>query len=286
MNSQKIALVTDSCADIPQDLKQKYDIYVIPLKILFGSDEYLDGVNITPNEVYRRQKIELPKTSLPDGQLVENTFHKIRENGYEKVIAVHLSAGLSGTFNLVRLIASEYKELEISVFNSVNGSLGIGVTVLQLARYIEKGYSYEKLLEITPKLIENTKVFFCIDTLEFLQKGGRIGKISAMAGTLLQIKPILTFDEDGQLTSVEKVRGKKFAIEKMAQLVEKIYDGNSLYNIGVANGGCVEEMNKLKERILKSLKNPEFVFEGEIDCTLASYVGPNLLGIGLQLIPE
>lgn len=282
----KIALLTDSCADIPKNLKEKYDIYVVPLKIRFGDEEYLDGVTITPDEVYERQKTELPKTSLPDGAWIEDTFDKIKNNGYEKVIAVHLSGGISGTFNLVRLLAADYEGLEISVFDSISGSLGIGLIVLQLAKYIEKGYTYEKLVEITPKLIQNTTVFFCVDTLEFLQKGGRIGKISAMAGTLLQIKPILTFAPDGQLTSAEKVRGRKLALEKMAQKIEKLYSGNGAYNIAVANGGCVEEMNTLKDRILASLCEPQFVFESEIDCTLASYVGPNLLGIGLQILPE
>ena len=282
----KIALLTDSCADIPQDSKEKYDIYVVPLKIRFGDEEYLDGVTITPNEVYERQKTELPKTSLPDGAWIEDTFDKIKNNGYEKVIAVHLSGGISGTFNLVRLLAVDYEGLEISVFDSISGSIGIGLTVLQLAKYIEKGYTYEKLVELTPKLIQNTTVFFCVDTLEFLQKGGRIGKISAMAGTLLQIKPILTFASDGQLTSAEKVRGRKLALEKMAQKIEKLYSGNGAYNIAVANGGCIEEMNNLKDRILQSLSNPKLIFESEIDCTLASYVGPNLLGIGLQILPE
>lgn len=282
----KIALLTDSCADIPKGLKEKYDIYVVPLKIRFGDEEYLDGVNITPNEVYERQKNELPKTSLPDGALIEDTFDKIKNNGYEKVIAVHLSAGISGTFNLVRLLAADYKGLDISVFDSVSGSIGIGLIVIQIAKYIEKGYTYEKLIELTPKLIQNTTVFFCVDTLEFLQKGGRIGKISAMAGTLLQIKPILTFASDGQLTSAEKVRGRKLALEKMAQKIEKLYSGNGAYNIAVANGNCLDEMNNLKDRILMSLANPQFIFESEIDCTLASYVGPHLLGIGIQILPE
>lgn len=285
MNKQKIALLTDSCADIPQDLREKYDIYVVPLKVRFGDEEYLDGVTIQPKEVYERQKTELPQTSLPDGALIEDTFNKIKQNGYEKVIAVHLSGGLSGTFNLVRLLASEQNELEIAVFDSINGSLGIGLIVLQLARYIEQGYTFEQLVDVAPKLISNTTVFFCVDTLEYLQKGGRIGKISAMAGTLLQIKPILSFAEDGQLTSVDKVRGRKLALEKMAQMIEKLYSGNGAYNIALANGDCIEEMNMLKNRILQTLPNPNFTFESEIDCTLASYVGPHLLGIGLQILP-
>lgn len=103
------------------------------------------------------------------------------------MLAVHLSAGLSGTYNMVRVMGSDFVGLEVAAFDSGSGSLGIGLTVLQLARYIEEGRTWTELLHAAPKLIRNTKVFFCVDTLEFLQKGGRIGRITAVAGTLLQI---------------------------------------------------------------------------------------------------
>lgn len=286
MNKQRIALVTDSCADIPAALLKKYPIYVIPLKIRFGDNEYLDGVTIQPSEIYRRQKDELPRTSLPDGALIEDTFRRIRADGYEKVLAVHLSAGLSGTYNMVRVMGSDFVGLEVAAFDSGSGSLGIGLTVLQLARYIEEGRTWTELLHAAPKLIRNTKVFFCVDTLEFLQKGGRIGRITAVAGTLLQIKPILTFAPDGQLVNVAKVRGRKLAMDKMVHMVQEYEPGAGRYTIAVAHGDTPEECRQIKEAVQRALPAYESCFEGEIDCTLASYVGPHLLGVGIQTLQD
>lgn len=286
MNRQKIALLTDSCADIPAALLKKYPIYVVPLTIRFRDGEYQDGVTIQAKEIYRRQKEEMPQTSLPDGALIEDTFRRIREAGYEKVLAVHLSGGLSGTCNMVRVIGSDFVGLEVRAFDSVSGSLGIGLMVLQLAKYIDEGRGWTELLRAVPKLIAGTKVFFCVDTLEFLQKGGRIGKITAVAGTLLQIKPILTFAPNGELVNVAKVRGRKLALDKMVQMVEEYYPGYGRYNIAVAHGDSPAELKQIRAAMQAALPAYDDCIEGEIDCTLASYVGPHLLGAGIQLLPE
>lgn len=286
MNKQRVALLTDSCADIPAALRKKYPIYVVPLKLRFHDGEFLDGVTIQPGEVYRRQKTEMPQTSLPDGALVEETLRRIREAGYEKVLAVHLSAGLSGTCNMVRVLGQDFVGLEVVAFDSVSGSLGTGMTVLQLARFLEEGRSWTELLRAAKKLIANTKVFFCVNTLEYLQKGGRIGKITAVAGTLLQIKPILSFAADGELVNVAKVRGRKLALSRMVQMAADYYPGKGRYNIAVAHGDSPEELKQIRAAMQAALPLYESCFEGEIDCTLASYVGPQLLGAGIQLLPE
>lgn len=286
LNKQRIALVTDSCADIPAGMRKRHPIYVIPLKLRFEEGEYLDGVTIQAAELYRRLPTEMPQTSLPDGALIEDTFRKIREDGYEKVIAVHLSGGLSGTCNMVRIIGRDFVGLEVVAVDSVSGSLGIGLTVLQLAKYIEMGYGWTELLRATPKLIANTKVFFCVDTLDYLQRGGRIGKITAVAGTLLQIKPIISFAPTGELIGVAKVRGRKQAIEKMAQMVQAYYPGNGRYTIAVAHGDTPAELRRIREMLKEMLPDYEDCFEGEIDCTLGTYVGPHLLGAGIQLLSD
>ena len=213
MNKQKIALLTDSCADIPDALLKQYDIHVVPLKLIFSDGEYADGVDIIPSEVYRRLPSEMPKTTLPSGESVEQVLGQIRKKGYSRVLAIHLSGGLSGTCNLVRVVGAQTDGMEVAVFDTQSGSLGIGMTVLQAARWIEQGWSWNDLLRAIPPLIRNTHVFFCVNTLEYLQKGGRIGKISAVAGTLLQIKPIISFAEDGVLVSAAIVRGRKAAMQ-------------------------------------------------------------------------
>ena len=284
MNKQKIALLTDSCADIPAVLCKRYDIYVVPLKLIFSDGEYADGVDITPTEVYRRLPQEMPKTTLPSGAAVEQVLGRIRRAGYTRVLAIHLSGGLSGTCNLVRVVGAQTEGLEIAAFDSLSGSLGTGMMVLQAARWIEQGWSWAELLRAVPPLMQDTHVFFCVNTLEYLQKGGRIGKISAVAGTLLQIKPILSFAPDGQLTSLAKVRGRKAAIQKMVQMAAARVPRGARFNLAVAHGDSPAELKEIRALAQKIMPDFEAFAEGEIDCTLGSYVGPQLLGVGVQLL--
>ena len=284
MNKQKIALLTDSCADIPAVLCKRYDIYVVPLKLIFSDGEYADGVDITPTEVYRRLPQEMPKTTLPSGASVEQVLGRIRRAGYTRVLAIHLSGGLSGTCNLVRVVGAQTEGLEIAAFDSLSGSLGTGMMVLQAARWIEQGWSWAELLRAVPPLMQDTHVFFCVNTLEYLQKGGRIGKISAVAGTLLQIKPILSFAPDGQLTSLAKVRGRKAAIQKMVQMAAARVPRGARFNLAVAHGDSPAELKEIRALAQKIMPDFEAFAEGEIDCTLGSYVGPQLLGVGVQLL--
>ena len=207
-NPEKIALLTDSCADLSPALRKGKAIYVVPLRLNCVDGDYSDGVDITAADVYRRQKGgELPKTSLPAMEGVQAALERIKKDGYRKVIAVHLSSGLSGTYNMVRLMAEEQEEMEVAVFDSLCGAIGMGATVLQLWEDIKGGMTWEELTtRRAPALMHGTFAFFSVDTLEYLAKGGRIGKVAAMAGTMLAIKPILSFAYDGQLQSVAKVR--------------------------------------------------------------------------------
>ena len=206
--------------------------------------------------------------------------------GYDGVIAIMLSGGLSGTYNLVRLIAEECKGLlPVRVYDSVSGSLGMGLTVLQIAEDIRNGMGWEELTERrVPQLIANTYPFFSVDTLEYLQKGGRIGKVTATAGMLLQIKPLLTFAGDGQLTSVAKVRGRHQVINKLVDLTVQRCGDHKRYNLAVANGGAPEEMALVREKLTAALPNYDHIWEGEIDGTPSVYIGDGVLGAAVQVL--
>ena len=287
MIPQKIALLTDSCADIAPELAEKYHIFVVPLRILCADGEYLDGVNIRGADIYQRLKAgELPQTSLPAAEEIEKLLTRIVEEGYDGVIAVMLSGGLSGTFNLLRLVAEECRgKLEVRAFDSVSGSLGLGMTVLQLAEDIRSGMGWEELTERrVPQLIQGSFPFFSVDTLEYLQKGGRIGKVTATAGMLLQIKPILTFAPDGQLTSGAKVRGRHQVIDKLVALTVQRCGEHKRYNLAVANGGAPEEMAIVREKLTAALPDYDHIWEGEIDGTLSVYIGDGVLGAAVQVL--
>ena len=285
-NPEKIALLTDSTADLPAEMRQGKPIYVVPLKISCADGEYSDGVDIFAEDVYRRLRGgELPRTSLPEGGVVSDTLDQIRADGYEKVAAVMLSSGLSGTYNMVRLQAEQREDLEIAVFDSHSGSLGIGITVLQLWEEIQAGLTWRQLVdERAPHLIANTYPFFSVDTLEYLYKGGRIGKVTAMAGTLLSIKPVISFASDGQLQSVAKVRGRRQVQDKILELMQARFQPGRRYNLGVANGGAPEEMEQFARRVKERFPDYEHCWEGTMDATLSVYIGDGVIGAGIQFL--
>ena len=285
-NPEKIALLTDSTADLTPAMRAGKPIYVVPLKIRCDDGEFSDGVDIFAQDVYDRlHRGELPRTSLPEGGVLSDTLDQIRADGYEKVIAVMLSGGLSGTCNLVRVQAEQTEDLDIAVFDSRSGSLGIGIIVLQLWEEIQAGTGWDKLIhERVPHLVDNTFPFFSVDTLEYLRRGGRIGRITALAGTMLSIKPIITFSEDGQLQSIAKVRGRKQVQDKIVELLRSKFRAGKRYNLGVANGGAPAEMAELSEKI--RARFPDFVhcWEGAMDATLSVYIGDGVIGGGIQFI--
>ena len=285
-NPEKIALLTDSCADLSEKQRKNKPIFVLPLKIRCEQGEFSDGVDIFAEDVYRlQQRGEALHTSLPDGGSVQEMLDRIAGMGFEKVIAVHLSSGLSGTYNLVRLQAQAREDLEIRVFDSMSGSLGIGIMLLQAWEDICEGMSWKELTEQRmPFLVENTWPFFSIDTLEYLQKGGRIGKITALAGTMLNIKPVIGFSEDGQLASVAKVRGRKAVQPKLIELLKARQGGHKRYNIAVANGGAPEEMAELSKKMKEAFPDAEHFWAGELDATLSTYIGSGVLGAGIQFL--
>ena len=270
MAPRKIALLTDSCADLSQQLAEENRIHIVPLRIRCADGEYRDGVDITAADIYRRLRSgELPKTSLPVGEDVNAIFDRLAAEGYDGVIAVMLSGGLSGTYN----------------YDSVSGSLGVGITMLQLAEDLRGGASWRELTrKRVPQLIKNTFPFFSVDTLEYLQKGGRIGKVTAVAGTMLQIKPILTFAQDGQLQSVAKVRGRRQVQDRLIDMVVAACGNHRKYNLAVANGGAPEEMAELKAKLKQALPGYDHIWEGELDGTLSVYIGDGVLGAAVQTL--
>ncbi len=286
MPPKKIALLTDSCSDLSRDTAAKNGIFIVPLRILCPDGEYIDGVDIKSRDIYKRQEEgETLKTSLPLAGDVEQVLDDIKAAGYDGVIGIMLSSGLSGTYNLVSRVAEEYEGLTAVIFDSLSGSLGAGIILMQLAEDIRKGMDWDTLTERrVPHLIRNTFAFFSVDTLEHLQKGGRIGKVTAIAGTLLNIKPVITFADDGQLKSVAKVRGKTLVMAKLVECVAAHHEKGKKYNLAIANGGAPEDVKLLEKKLVSTLHHANHLWAGEIGGTLSAYIGKGVLGCAIQLL--
>ncbi|NLK01183.1 MAG: DegV family protein, partial [Clostridia bacterium] len=200
----KIAIVTDSTADLPPEIIEKYNISIVPLKVLFGNKEYKDGIDIGPDEFY--EKLEksntLPTTSQPSPGDFIKVYRSLLEQ-YTEIISIHLSSNLSSTVNVARLAGKDFKD-RIHVFDSKSISLGIGLLATEAAKSVQEGLRINEVLEKIKSVRKNSEVLFTLDTLEYLSKGGRIGKVSGLLGSVLNIKPIVRVNEEGIYTPYAK----------------------------------------------------------------------------------
>lgn len=283
---KRIALLTDSCSDMPAEKALAKGIYVVPLRIICDNKEYLDGVNIFNKDIYGfQEKGKTLKTSLPSGSYVVNTLNRIAADGYDGVIAVMLSSGLSGTYNFVKMLAEERNDISIEVFDSRNASLGLAMILLRLAEDIKSGMNWNELIfSRVPFLIKNTFSFFSVDSLEYLHKGGRIGYVTAVAGSMLNVKPIITFSDDGKLETAAKARGNLQLSDKFTELVRKKAGSHTKYDLAAANGGMPQEMKKLKKKLELAMPNYSKIWLGEIGGTLSVHIGKGILGAAVQIL--
>lgn len=286
MNKQKIALLVDTCIDVPAALVEQYKMYTIPLKIIYSDGEYSDGVNITADEVYNRLKVEIPKTSLPSSIEVMEKLDQIKTDGYEKVLAVTLSSGLSGTHNLVTMLAKEYDGLDIKVIDTLNIGIAAGFSAIQAAKYIEEGMEFEELVETVQNNVPKIKVFFCVDTLEYLQKGGRIGLVASLLGNALNLKPIISCNPEGIYYNIAKVRGRKKSLDKIVDLAKEFAAEGKKFNVAVCHGGAPEEAAGVRKSLTEALSNIETYVEGQISPALGVHTGPGLVGVAVQILEQ
>lgn len=276
----KIAVMVDSGTDVPQNIVQEKNVYVLPLVVGYSDGEYRDKIDITQDEIYARMdKGLIPKTSLPNLEDISDTFNKIKEDGYDKAVVITISSGLSGTFNAVRMVAQN-SEIDTILIDTKNIGIGAGFTALRAIEYIEEGVPFEELEEKLTKTAENTKIFFCVDTLEYLRKGGRIGLVTSMLGTALNLKPIISCNEDGVYYTVSKARGRKQSLKKAMEEAVK-YAADSEYDLAVVDGKAKEEADEIFNE-LKQDKKIKLTYTGTISPALVVHTGPGLIGIGIS----
>lgn len=278
----KLAIVTDSTCDLASDYLEQHDIYVLPLKVIYDGKEYYDGIDITPEEVYRRFPDEVPTTSMPGPGEVEELFKKLASKGYDHIICLHISSGLSGTFNVVKMVAKSFPELKIEVIDSHALSLGLGFLVMKAVQLRDLGLKFTELVNQVEEARKKTKIFFVIKTLEYLKKGGRIGFITASFGELLNIKPIVSINEEGKYYTYAKARGRKKSIDKLFEIFQELTAGKKI-TLAVMHGDAEEECNSFLDRILKS-SNAIITnhFKGQIGPGMVVHSGPGLLGFAFQ----
>lgn len=274
---EKIALITDTAADVPQEFVDKYNIDVLSFRIIYKDREYKDRVDITSQEVYDGFKKEIPTTSMPALQDMEDLYTKLENEGYTHAIGITLSTGLSGVYNGLRLASENHPKIKSFIYDSKNISLGEGGVVIECAKLLENGKSYEEIVEALPSISGRIQTFFIVDTLEYLIKGGRIGRVAGTIGQLLNLKPIISVDKEGRYFPYDKARGKIQAINKMAEIARKITE-NKKYSVYMMHGDGEQDTLKLKS-VIEKLPNVVSVYYGGcISPVSGVHSGPGLVG--------
>lgn len=279
--TNKIALLVDSGMDMPPELVEKGGVFVAPLNIMYKNETYMDRVEISPEEIYARLHEEIPKTSLPSYTYVEKLIAEIKEQGYREVICITISSGLSGTHNSLRLALEEHPELDSFLVDTKSIGIGGGIEAAFLKNEIDNGLSFEELKKIASDLPNKGRVFFSIPTLEYLKKGGRIGLVTSILGSALNLNPIISCNEDGIYYTVSKARGRKKSLSKMLDSVEKTLGNATTYDLGVAYGNDKEEARELMELMKTRFKNYRHFYFGEVSPVLGAHTGPGVIGVGV-----
>ncbi len=285
METRKIAILVDSGTDVPADFIREHHIFVAPLKIIFSDGEFDDRVNITPGQVYDRLEKEIPKTSLPDAGYVHGLFQRMEKEGYTTVLVITISSNLSGTHNMLRLIAAEHGTLDARMVDTRNIGIGAGLQAMLAARLLKEGRPLEEVLEKLTESIRESRIYFCLDTLEYLVKGGRIGKVSALLGTVLHLVPVISCNAEGIYETVAKVRGNAHAVARATSLVVSQAARHARFAVAVAYGSAHAEAMKVLAELRKLLPRCEQFIQTDISPALGVHTGPGLIGIAIQPLP-
>jgi DegV family protein with EDD domain len=277
LGNEKIAIMADSACDLPMELINHYNIKVIPLKVIYPDGEYSDRVDIQPSTVYSRMPAEIPTTSMPSVNEIKELIGNIKQQGFTHLLAIHISSGLSGTVDAVRLAAKDFDSMVIKVLDSKTLSMGTGWMIIEAAKSIANGFNFQEIVDRLHSLRERMKVFYILETLEYLRKGGRIGQVAGMLGQFLDVKPVISVNEEGKYFTYCKARGRSKSIEKLANIVEEAVN-NSTIHLAVVHGGAAQEFEALVNR-LKILPNIKEFISSDISPALGVHTGPGLLGV-------
>ncbi|SRR6056297_1500368 len=275
---EKIAVVTDSTCDLSKEILEEKEIDFLPLKIIYEKNQYKDRIDIKPQEVYDNFDNEIPSTSMPTPAEIKTKYLELKEEGYNHIISIHISSGLSGTYNTCKMAANQLEDLTVEVIDSKMLSMGLGRLVLYAKELVDSGdYSFSEIINMVNNKKEEIKLYFIVSTLKYLKKGGRIGKVKGTIAELLNIKPIISINEAGEYFTFDKVRSRKKSIKKLINLAkEKIND--SICYVDVMHADAKDEAMDILDK-LKDLPNVKEALLGEISPAMVVHSGPGLIGV-------
>jgi DegV family protein with EDD domain len=278
----KIALVTDSTSYIPKDLIEKYKISVAPQILIWGKESFEDGVDILPSEFYSKlQKATvMPSSSQVTVTKFQEIFQRLLEQDYQ-VLAILLAEKLSGTINsAVQAKAMLPAGAPVEICDSNTTAMALGFHVLTVARAIEQGATLPECIKLAEEVKKHTGIFFAVDTLEFLHRGGRIGTGSRFLGTALNIKPILEV-RDGAVEAVERVRTRRKSLSRIIELVEEHVAGRTPVRLATLHANSPDDARIVLDEANQKLGAIESIFS-EVSPVIGTHAGPGTVGLAFM----
>ena len=277
-------ITTDSNADVPAEVIKKYEIPVIPQYYAFGDEVYGDEKNMSPHEFYETmRKGELPKSMANNPAVIREKFEAVLKEGKD-ILHIAFSSALSGSCNNVRMTArellEEYPDRKIQIFDSLNASLGEGVSVYRAAELREQGKSMEEVYDVLMEERDHVNVWFTVDDLHHLQRGGRVSKTTAIVGSMINIKPLLRVTASGELKSDGTVRGRKKALKTLVTNMEKAVDLEHYGKdrmVGILHGDCMDDALTVK-KLVNDL-GFENVVINDVSPSIGTHAGPGVVGL-------
>jgi len=282
----EIAIVTDSTSDLTPELMGDLNIDIIPLKIKIGEDYYKDGIELTKRDFWKRVTSEsiIPKTSQPSPAEFKEIYERLFKKGYKKIISIHISSKLSGTQQAARVAKGMVARGEnITIVDSKAVAMSLGYQVLEAARMAREGMSEENILSRLEQLQDRIKLYFVVNDISYLEKGGRIGRASSVIGGFLKVKPILKL-ENGEISVQGKVFGESGALGYMERLIRAESKKTSMI-LYTAWGGTRKELLNADEIKNQQSGNNKIEYRGrfEIGATIGAHSGPVY---GFAIIPK
>lgn len=277
LSAQNTAIVIDSTADFP-DAQARYPNWrVVPLYVNFGTESYRDGVDLTAAQFYERLRAspELPTTSQPTPGDFLAAYEELA--GYERILSVHIAANLSGTFQSACTAAAELGDGRVRTIDSESASVATAMLAIAMQRRLERGTTDEEIDALVARYLPGHGLLFTVETLEFLARGGRIGRAKAFAGELLHVKPILSIRE-GEVVPVKRVRGNRKAFQEFIDALESETRDEPGLRVGIAHADAPERMVQIEKMVRDKRPQATIEMETMLGAVIGAHAGPGTVG--------
>lgn len=286
-----IKIIADSGSDVPKEVIEKYSVAIVPLRVFVDDKEYRDAVDIGEDELldYMNQG-GIPKTSQPTYDDVKSAFEQAIKDGYDEIIAINISSGLSGTYNVFKLAESRFKEeypnLKVKVVDSLSISVSTGLLAYKAAKMIESGEDFDSIVSKLDDIVKTKlSVYYTIPTLKYLRAGGRIGLVAASFGEMMSLKPLISCNGKGIYYTITKAFGMRKAVDKMIAKMEEFSKDHDIEAVSVARTGDAIQTLNFVDKIKKEAERlgAEKIFDSKINASMLVHTGAGLVGYGIML---